>query len=235
VAGKITREDLDDVGFVDAVELAATGGASSAYKSAVTAVSTTSGTKRVVISGFDVSIERDTPVQAGDKVVLAGNAAAGTYTINTIINATTFDVVEAIVTSTGGTVEFRYPAGAKKVGVDTTGFSSSGATTLQSLLTDLDSSISPGTNTDFLLDNEPPRPTTNYAITRSGNVVTKEEWKRIDTTLLKSIDYTRASGVITQEDRKVFATDGTTLLGHLRVIYTFGGGQVISAEYTRVV
>jgi len=95
--------------------------------------------------------------------------------------------------------------------------------------------VNVGADTDFLLVSDPPEPGTDYAITRSGGLVTKEEWTRTGGNLLKSIDYTRSGGVVTQEDRKVFDTDGTTLLGHLRIVYTRSGGVVTTATYTRVV
>lgn len=92
-----------------------------------------------------------------------------------------------------------------------------------------------GADIDFLLCNEPPEPTTDYAITRSGGSVTLEAWTRNGGNLLKDITYIRSSGVVTQEDRKVYDTDGTTVLGHLRVTYTRSSGQVVSGTYTRMV
>ena len=86
---------------------------------------------------------------------------------------------------------------------------------------------------DFLLENEPDYPATTYTPTRTGGLVTKEEWRRADTTLLKSIDYTRTGGLVTQEVRKVFDTDGTTILAQLTVAYTRTGGIVTSQSRTR--
>lgn len=223
MSGKVNKTDVEDADFIDAGELASTAGAGDAYKTGVTVVSTTAGNKQVVLSGFDLATERDTPLEAGDKVVLAGNAAAGTYTVNAIINASTFDVVEAIATSTGGTAAFRYPAGATKVGVDA--LLTSSATTLQDALESFDIGA--------LLVTEPPFPDTDYEIIRSAGQVTQETWKRQDTTLLKLIDYTRTSGLLSQEVRKVYASDGTTITGQLTVIYTRTAGQVVSATYTR--
>ena len=88
---------------------------------------------------------------------------------------------------------------------------------------------------DDLLSREPTEPDTDYFVTRTGNIITKEEWRRsLDSSLLKSIDYTRASGVITQEDIKIFNDDGVTLRAHLRIAYTRAGGVVTSTTRTRI-
>lgn len=90
---------------------------------------------------------------------------------------------------------------------------------------------------DFLLDCEPDGVTNNYAVTRTSGVVTQETWTNASNSrLIKSIDYTRTSGLLTQEDRKIFSpADGTTLVAHLRVVFTRTAGLVTSAVYTRVV
>lgn len=225
--GKIRKEDFTDLDIIDAVELASVAGVSDAYKTGVTVSTVTASTKRVVISGFNLLTERDTPVEPGDKVVIAGNAAAGTYTVAVVVSATSFDVVETIVDAVGGTVAFRYAAGAESVGIDTTRMAIVTANNGQDFLSDLD--------IGFLLTTEPPRPDTDYAATRTAGVITLEEWFRPDTTLLKEIEYTRSGGVITQEDRRVYGLDGTTVTGHLRLQYTRTGGVVTDATYVRLV
>lgn len=92
-----------------------------------------------------------------------------------------------------------------------------------------------GTDIDFLLENEPPEPDNNYTIIRTAGQVSREEWRRLDATLIKSIDYTRMGGQVTAEDRRVFDVDGLTLLGRLTVTYTRTGGQVTGAARVRVV
>lgn len=95
--------------------------------------------------------------------------------------------------------------------------------------------INVGEDLDFLLVSEPPEPGTDYAVTRSSGVVTFETWTRTGGNKLKDIEYTRGSGVVTQEDRKIYASDGTTILAHLRVTYTRTSGQVTSGSYQRIV
>lgn len=93
------------------------------------------------------------------------------------------------------------------------------------------------TYTEFLLDNEPTAETGAtdcvYTITRTSGHVSKEEWKRNDTTLIKSIDYTYTTGRITTEIRRVFDTNGTTVLAQVTWVYTYAGGLLISATMTR--
>jgi hypothetical protein len=185
-------------------------------------------------------IHGDDPIEVGDKCVISGSAAAGTYTVAVVVDDVTFDVTESIVTSTGGSAAFRFKSGALRVGVDTTGLSNSAASTLQGLISDFDSAIGSGgnigTDTDFLLENQPPEPTNDYIVTRSGQTVTKEEWKRTsDATLIKSIDYTYSGSFVTGELIKVFAADGTTQLGRVNITYTRTGGFVSSATRVREV
>jgi len=133
--------DLSDTELVDAAELVATG--LSNFRSGTTIVSTTSGTQRVVLaSGADI-VHGDDPVDVGDKCIIAGTAAAGTYTVAAVIDDVTFDVVEAIVTTTGGTAAFRFIPGAKNVGVDPTGFLHTVNTNVQDVLKDLDTFVLP--------------------------------------------------------------------------------------------
>lgn len=90
-----------------------------------------------------------------------------------------------------------------------------------------------GTDNDFLLENEPPTPTNNYSNTQTGSKVTQEKWERGDTTKIKTIDYTYSGSRISQEVRKVYATDGSTILAQLTVVYSFTGAALTSATRTR--
>lgn len=137
----IAKEDVDDLGFVDAVELASTGSAVDEYRSdPVTDV--VSGT--ITISGLELW-DNDKNVQSGDIFVLSGATAGdGSYTVNTIDSATEFTVNEAIVDSTGGTASFRHPAGAERVGVDPTNLTQSAAGNLQTVLEDIDAAVTSG-------------------------------------------------------------------------------------------
>lgn len=112
----VAKEDITDVDIVDARELASDG--TDAYQSGVGVVSVTASTKTVVVSGG--LVYNDNPVEADDLVTIAGNAAAGDYTVDAVIDDTTFTVVESTTDATGGTVTFYHPPGATKVGVDDT-------------------------------------------------------------------------------------------------------------------
>ena len=139
----VDREDVRDADFIDAVELASDGTAS--YKtSPVTSV--VSGTVTVNPSADYLGLVfGDDPIEAGDTFVLSGATAGnGTYTILAVTDNTQFTVVGAIVDSTGGSADFRHPAGALHVGVDPTNISSSAATDVQNVLEDLDASIAAG-------------------------------------------------------------------------------------------
>lgn len=137
MGNELRSTDVLDADFVDAYELGSSG--STVYLSA-TAVSTTGGTKVVVIAlpadGEGIITGRDHPAEAGDKVLLSGTSGGlgdGLFTIATVLTDLTFSVVEAIGTSVGGSASFRYPAGAKKVGFDPAG-TPSAQTTVQAAL-----------------------------------------------------------------------------------------------------
>lgn len=132
----IAKEDLQDLDVVDAVELLSDGTA--AYQSGVGIVTVTAATRVVVVSGGLV-YNRDNPVEAGDLVTIAGNAAAGDYTVDEVTNDTTFKVVETPpADGTGGTATFYHPPGATKVGVDDTGLDIT-ASNVQDAIAGLDS------------------------------------------------------------------------------------------------
>ena len=90
---------------------------------------------------------------------------------------------------------------------------------------------------EFLLDNEPTAETggtdCSYTPTYDSGKVMKEEWARDDATLIKSIDYTYASGKISQEVRKVFAANGTTILAQVTWSYGYTGQKITSSTMTR--
>ena len=104
-------------------------------------------------------------------------------------------------------------------------------------LSDLLSGSGGLTYVEFLLDNEPIVETgatdCAYAPTYTLGKITKEEWKRNDATLIKSIDYSYTSGKVTQEVRKVFAANGTTIAAQVAWSYNYTGTQLTSASMTR--
>ena len=110
---------------------------------AETVVSTTSGTKVIELSGVDL-LRDDERLQAGDRVVLtgtSGGAGDGTFTVSMILTITTFNVVEAIGTSTGGTANATHPVGGGLVGIDPTGLGSVSSTNAQGAVEELDAAV----------------------------------------------------------------------------------------------
>jgi hypothetical protein len=139
---KISRTDIDDSEIVDAIELASDG--YYVYRT-VSLISTTSSTREVKIS-ISADLDRldnvDEPLQIGDKIEVIGNAAAGRYTVEEIIDVTdTFKVLESILDSTGGTADFIHPAGASHIGVNSYNFDNTSSTNLQEILEDFDAAI----------------------------------------------------------------------------------------------
>jgi hypothetical protein len=90
---------------------------------------------------------------------------------------------------------------------------------------------------EFLLDCEPIDETgavdSSYTATYSGNFISLEEWKRNDTTLLKSIAYTFTGNKVTTEIRKVFAANGTTIVAQVTWSYTYTGNNLTSSTMVR--
>lgn len=92
-----------------------------------------------------------------------------------------------------------------------------------------------GADTDFLLGNEPPEPDNNYAVTYTGSKVSQETWTRVGGNLLRKIDYVYSGNRVSTENIRVYALDGTTVVGHLQVAYTYSGTQLASAVRSRIV
>jgi hypothetical protein len=101
-------------------------------------------------------------------------------------------------------------------------------------LTDLLSGAGGLSYVEFLLDNDPIRTGESaYAVTYTNNNPIKEEWRRGDATLVKSVDYTYVNSRCTQEVVKVFALNGTTILAQVTWSYTYSGGKIVSGSMTR--
>lgn len=143
----IRKTDLFDVDIIDAYELASDGRAStpaSVYLT-TTGVSTTAFTQTVVSTlpsdGEGLKTSDDHPVQVGDLLFITGSspsgAADGQYTVASVVDDTSVTVVEAIADSTGGTLTWVYPAGAREVGFDPSGQSVTTASTVQQAITDI--------------------------------------------------------------------------------------------------
>src|ERR1700690_3488582 len=122
---RVSKTDIVDVDITDAYELRSDGyGLNSIYLNS-TLVSTTSGTQTVVINlpadGEGIFYGADHPAETGDIVWLSGTSGGlgdGYFTINNVIDDVTFTINQTFGTSTGGNIQFRYPAGAFKVGFD---------------------------------------------------------------------------------------------------------------------
>ena len=118
----IRKEDLADLDIIDSFELASDG---YAIFLSTTLISTNNIGNIITINypsdGEGLITGRDHLVQSGDKVRLAGTSgglADGYHIVNAIIDETSFSVLSSIATSTGGTIDFMYQAGAKSVGFD---------------------------------------------------------------------------------------------------------------------
>ena len=89
-------------------------------------------------------------------------------------------------------------------------------------------------NGDFLLDNEPDSLNNTYSNTISGGKVTQEVWVRTaGATNIKVIDYTYTGPKVTTEVRKVYATDGTTIIAQTTMTYSYTGSVVTGITVTR--
>lgn len=233
----LNRSDLQDIDFIDANELAATGQRVSPYRT-ISVVSITNATKTIVLNTPEgLTLFVDLPVQPGDLITISGATAGnGDFTVDTIVDQTTLTIIESPgANGTGGSANFYYRGGAKEVGVNPTGRSNFTGTDLQTVLNQIDGAISAGgvSLNDFLLENEPPAPSNNYSNTFVGNHVTQEVWKRLDTTNIKTIDYTYVGNRCTVEVRKVYASDGVTINAQLTITYTYVGNKMTSDTRVR--
>jgi hypothetical protein len=253
VPNRLSRQDVSDLDFVDGAELAATGAAT--YRTGVVVVSTTSVTKRVVLLSGSEIIRGDDPVEVGDKTILAGSVAAGIYTVAAIIDNETFDVVESISNSTGGTASFRYAPGAFRVGFDPTGQIVTVATNVQDAIKDVAVAVASGgvsasthrtlrqlihlADTDGPLDGFA---SGAYAETLpvGSSFPTSTTWYE-DNTMVKKI----FKETITYNGNKtfntvkyeVFDTDGVTVLAGETALdtYDYSGGNFLTPKITRTI
>ena len=86
---------------------------------------------------------------------------------------------------------------------------------------------------DQLLETDPVDVGTTYSLSYTSGLVTSEVWKRANTTVYKQIDYTYTAGLVTTEVRKVFAANGTTVIGQITFTYSYSGGLWSSTTQTR--
>jgi hypothetical protein len=132
--------------YITEVELAA-GKLNSLINVAATGLSITSTaalTKNVYVANS--SKFQKWKLAPGDKVVITGGTAAGTYTVDTVTDQNQFKVIESIVnTSATGTLSLYHPTGASRVGIDTSTFTTVSGTNLQSILGSIDVAIASNT------------------------------------------------------------------------------------------
>lgn len=145
---------LNDEEFVGTEELLSDG--TDIIFSGATVVSTTTGTKVVILSGVDLFREPE-ELEEFDSVTLSGTSpdVDGTYTVDEVLSMTSFSIKEAIAGSTGGTCTAKYPSGGRKVGFDPTGLTNTTATNIQDAMEELDASITGGGDDDQVKDNVP--------------------------------------------------------------------------------
>jgi hypothetical protein len=244
MSNQIRKEDILDSDFSDYYELISDGTLS--YLSGVSIVSTTSGTKQIVVSGLDLLYDRDFPVRTNDRITITGSIAAGNYTVNSIINSTTFDVVESIVTSSGGTVEFFYRPGGKNIGFDPSGVTLTTALNIQDAITDIANNASGISSTQhYLLRqlihlSEEGGPFEGfsgaYQETLGGAFPTQIIWYTDSSKTSKIVEETityNSNRTIATDQWKVYDTDGTTVLATATDVINYSG--VFEINRTRTI
>lgn len=149
MSNRVSRTDVVDEEFVDAIELASDG-YTNPYR-VVGLISTTASSRNVVISTptyLDRLNNVDEPVQVGDIFEILSGVAAGTYIIEEIVDPLdTFRVVQTIADSIDGYGNLYHPAGATKIGVDPRNLTVSESNNLQQVLEDLDQAVADGYGT----------------------------------------------------------------------------------------
>lgn len=145
MVNQISKTDVTDNEFLDQEELESD---STFVYLTTTLVSTTSGTNVVVINlpsdGEGILFGRDHPAEPGDFVVITGTSGGlgdGTFTIDVVLTDTSFSVLGLIATSTGGSIDFHYRAGAERIGLDPTGLTHVTSNNVQDAIEELDASV----------------------------------------------------------------------------------------------
>lgn len=145
---RIRKEDINDQDIVDAYELRSDGYGTNSIYLYTNCVSTTSGTKTVVVNlasdGEGIFDSFDHPVESGDIVWISGTSAGGGdgyFTVNTVIDDTTFIINESFTNSTGGVVRYQYPSGSSRIGYDSRNNCVVTHNTVQKAIEDLDAAI----------------------------------------------------------------------------------------------
>lgn len=114
---KLSENQIADLAIISHKELSSRGIQGTPYFSPVaTILSTTAATKRVLYTDGDVYF-RDAGIDSGDSVIITSGAAAGLYTVDTVLSDIEFSVLEVIANSaSSGTSAFYHPEASEEVG-----------------------------------------------------------------------------------------------------------------------
>jgi hypothetical protein len=166
-------------------------------------------------------------LEPNDKVVITGGAAAGTYTVDEVIDQYQFTVIESIVDTAGtGTFALYHPIGSTRVTVDTTGLTNISGSNLQTVLSSIDDAISATSGFDAIQHNSLRQlihfinegPGDGFASgctkTVSGGIFpTSVIWRLPDNKKLVELTITRNNSLLPIiEEWKMYDTDGITVL-----------------------
>lgn len=197
--------------------------------------STAASTKNVYVTSGKFQKWKLAP---GDKIVITSGAAAGTYTVDEVTDQYQFTVVESIVDSSGeGTLAIYHPTGATRVTVDTSGLTNVSGSTLQAVLSSIDTAISEtsGFTADvhktlrqlihFIDEGPADGFTSGCTKTTTGfPFVTSEVWRLPDTKKIVELTITRNSNQVPIiEEWKMYDVDGVTVVGTVTDTYTYEG------------
>lgn len=154
---KIRREDVLDSDFIDAIELSSDGYL--LYRTS-DLLSTTAIGSIITIdpsSSLDLLDFGEQIIESKDRVFIFGTDDGygdGYYTVNQVIDSFNFTVFETITNSVNGFINFYYPSGASKVGVDQTNLTFTDKTNVQEALEDLSLLVTPTDNGQILYSDD---------------------------------------------------------------------------------
>jgi hypothetical protein len=197
--------------------------------------STAASTKNVYVTSGKFQKWKLAP---GDKVVITGGAATGTYTVDTVTDQFQFVVVESIPDSSGvGTLAIYHPIGSTRIAIDTTGLTNVSGSTLQDALTSIDTAISASSGftanihktlrqlIHFIDEGPADGFTSGCTKTTIGfPFVTSEVWRLPDNKKIVELNITRNSSRLPiTEEWKMYDVDGTTVVCTVTDTYTYNG------------
>jgi hypothetical protein len=198
--------------------------------------STTSATKRVVCNNaaFQTWL-----LDAGDIIVITGSAAAGIYTVAAIINQITFDVVESIVSTMGtGSLSAYHPPGAKIVGFDSTGLTTTTATNVQDAIAAIDGYIiNAGLTNHHLIDDivhaiaENNYTEYTYIGTNVSNITIWTTPAKIIKIREQQFSY---NGIKVSQEIEIQYNAAGTEIQRLTTNYTYSGSRIISSTSVEI-